>query len=94
MSNTNFKYAALTLCFLILSLGVNASELVQKTIKINSKENVLIAPESSSYKWYYNGQQLALVEFNPEQLHKFLLFMLNTQRVGQHKLLLQMCLLL
>ncbi len=62
MSNTNFKYAALTLCFLILSLGVNASELVQKTIKINSKENVLIAPESSSYKWYYNGQQLALTD--------------------------------
>jgi len=60
MSKNNFNYTVLTICFLILSIGLNASKEVQKTIKINSKEKVLIAPESSSYKWYYNGQKLAL----------------------------------
>jgi lysophospholipase L1-like esterase len=62
MSENNFKYAVLIICFLVLSIGVKASEVIQKTIKIDNKEKVLIAPESSNYKWYYNGQKLALTE--------------------------------
>jgi len=60
MSRNNLDFAVLTVCFLILSIGVKASDVVQKAIKIDNKENVLVAPESSSYKWYYNGQELAL----------------------------------
>ena len=62
MGKINFSFAVLTLCFLMLSIGANASKVVQKTITINSKEKALIAPESSSYKWFYNGQRLALTD--------------------------------
>ena len=62
MNRNNLHAAFFIVCFLILSFAVNASDLVQKTIKINSKENVLIAPESSKYKWFYNGQQLAMTD--------------------------------
>ncbi|MDD3322718.1 MAG: GDSL-type esterase/lipase family protein [Paludibacter sp.] len=57
-----FTIAILTICFTILSMGANASEVAQNTIKIDSKEKVLIAPESSSYKWFYNGQALSFSE--------------------------------
>ena len=62
MNKNNFNFAILRICFLLLTIGVNATEVVQKTIKIDSKEKVLIAPESSSYKWYYNGQELTFSE--------------------------------
>ena len=60
MTKNNLNFTVLIISFLLLALGVNASETVQKAIKIDSKEKALIAPESSIYKWYYNGQRLAL----------------------------------
>jgi lysophospholipase L1-like esterase len=59
MSQNNFRVAVLSFCLLILSIGINATESVQKAIKIDSKAKALIAPQSSSYKWYYNGQEIA-----------------------------------
>ena len=59
MSKNNLRFTVLSFCFLILSIGVNASESIQKTIKIDSKAKALTAPQSSSYKWYYNGQEIA-----------------------------------
>ena len=58
----NLNFAVSIISFLILSIGVNATELAQNTIKTDNKEKVLIAPESSSYTWYYNGQKLASSE--------------------------------
>ncbi|MDD4990850.1 MAG: GDSL-type esterase/lipase family protein [Paludibacter sp.] len=59
MSQNNFRFAILSFCLLILSIGINATESIQTTIKIDSKAKALIAPQSSSYKWYYNGQEIA-----------------------------------
>jgi len=59
MSQNNFRFAVLSFCLLILSIGINATDSVQKAIKIDCKAKALIAPQSSSYKWYYNGQEIA-----------------------------------
>jgi lysophospholipase L1-like esterase len=62
MKKNNLYIIVLAICFTILSVGVDASEVAPKTIKIDSNAKALIAPKSSSYKWYYNGQKLAFTE--------------------------------
>ena len=59
MSKNNFNFVILLISFLILSITANASEIQQKTIRIDNQDKVLIAPVASSYKWYYNGQKIA-----------------------------------